>query len=113
MNRECNHPTCGDTCRREVKEKKLYKIQPYSKSRQVVNRLYNARARIFRNNNPVCVINSPVCTKYTEGVHHRKGRGKYLMDERFWMPACNRCNGYIEDHSLWAQENGFKESKFN
>lgn len=111
MSRECNHPTCGDKCRRPKKEKKIYRLQPYSKTRKELNKVYDPEAKQFRKDNSICAINSPVCTKVTQGVNHKKGRGKYLMDKSTWEPACNPCNGYCEDHTEWAIENGHKESR--
>lgn len=114
MNRECKHPTCGVICRRERKVKKRYRIPRYSKKREQLNKVYDARARLFRKANPQCKIMAPGgCTGKTQGVHHRKGRGRYLLDESTWIPACNYCNGYVEAHPAWAVENGFKESKYS
>lgn len=91
------------------KERKVYKIATYSKKRQAVNKLYDPLAKKFREENPKCAIKSPVCTKRTQGVNHKKGRGKYLLDVSTFEPACNACNTYCEDHPLWAIENGHKE----
>ncbi len=76
-----------------------------------VNVVYNAEAKKFREENPLCRINSPVCTRNTQGVHHVKGKPttELLLEKKFWLPACNPCNGYIEDHSQWAKDNGFKK----
>lgn len=126
MERECNHPTCGQTCRREKKAKKIYtlkrtaikkkpyKIRKYSKKRQKTNRNYDVRARLFRIANPLCKINSPVCTGLTQCVHHLKGKAttELLIDEQWWMPGCWACNTYVEDNSDWAFDNDKKLSKF-
>lgn len=110
----CKHPTCEGECRRPKKEKKRYVIPKVSKKRAIVNRLYDVKARQYRKENPYCKIKSPVCTKITEGVHHMKGKATHqlLMDERYWEPACNACNSYVEAFSTWAYENGHKISKY-
>lgn len=113
MSKECKHPTCGETCRRPKKEKRRYRIQPYSKKRLEINKQYDPAARAFRKKNQKCAINSPNCTGKTEGVHHKRGRGKYLMDQSTWLPACNPCNHYVEHHHQWAVDNGFKESRLS
>lgn len=109
--RECNHPTCGETCRRPKKVKKRSYLRPFSKKRQKLNVKYGTRSKVFREENRLCVIKSPDCTLYTQGVHHVCGRATktLLMDERHWLPACNACNLYVETHSEWARENGFKK----
>ncbi len=115
----CNHPTCsGAHCRRPKKEKKMYRIKPVSEKRREINKVYEPRAKAFREANPRCVINSPECRnreaepgkRTTEGVHHVQGKvtTDLLLDESLWLPACNRCNTYIEDHPQWAYANGFK-----
>ncbi len=90
-------------------------IPKISAHHAVLLQTYTPLARQYRADNPLCIINSPVCTRYTEGVHHVKGKtGKnehgepLLNDVRFFKPACNRCNTYIEDHSQWAKDNGHK-----
>lgn len=93
-------------------DKKLVKaIKQYSSKRMLLNKLYDAEARQYRKEHPECAINSPVCTKRTQGVHHVKGRGKYLLDKKYWKPACNPCNHYVEVHHQWALDNGHKESR--
>jgi hypothetical protein len=116
---ECNHPTCsGAHCRRPKKEKEPYRIKPVSLKRKEINKIYGPKAAAFREANPRCVINSPWCKnheadekeKTTEGVHHVKGKHstQMLLDEDYWLPACNPCNNYIESHPEWATANGFK-----
>jgi hypothetical protein len=112
MVKHCKHPTCSATCRRSKPVKKNYRIRPYSKKRQKTNRHYNERAEIFRKANPYCKIIAPGgCTRLTQGVHHKRGRGKYLLDELTWLPACNYCNGYVDTHPEWATAMGFVESR--
>lgn len=96
-------------------DKKPKKLKQFSDKRAKVNVDYNRESREYREANPFCKINSPVCTGKTQGVHHMKGKStiELLMDKRFWKPACNACNGYCEDHSEWAKENGHKLSKHN
>jgi len=112
MSSNCKHPTCFDSpvCRREKKPKKIYRLRQFTPKRQKINVEYNREARQFRNDNPMCRINSPLCTRLTQGVHHVKGKAtiRILMDKKWWKPACNACNGYVEDHREWAAEHGHK-----
>lgn len=126
---ECKHPTCsGPHCRRPKTAKKTYtikrtpikrnpkaKIKAVSERRKEFNKVYSAKAALFRAAHPKCEIQSPVCTHKTEGVHHRKGKINMvlLLDETYWMAACNRCNVYVEQYDEWARAKGFKLSKFN
>jgi hypothetical protein len=111
--KNCKHPTCEGLCRRPVKEKKYYEIPRISKKRLAENKTYTPAVKAYVKANPYCAIKSEVCTKITDAPHHTKGRiGSLLSDERYWLPACNECNLYIEDNDAWARANGFKVSKF-
>lgn len=97
---------------RPEKPKKKYRIARVAKNRIHEMQAYKAEAEWFRKKNPRCAIKSPECTKFTQGVHHTRGRiGELLRDQRFWVPACNCCNRYVEDHDRWARENGWKGSR--
>jgi len=112
MEKECNHPTCGDTCRRPKKEKKRYVIPKRSANRKTEDKIYFELRETFLKQRPYCEINSPVCTGPATCVHHTRSRGIYLLAQNTWMASCHHCNNYIEDHDQWARDNGFKKSKF-
>ena len=97
---------------KKPKEKKIYRLPKVGKKRKIENKSYLPASRAYRTEHPYCVIKSPVCTKWTQGVNHKKGRiGKLLMDKRYWEPACNPCNHYCESHPEWAIKNGHKISR--
>lgn len=96
-------------CRTDGKAPKA--IKPFSKKRQEENKLYFPESRQFVIDNKFCKINSPVCTGKTQAPHHPKGRGKNLRNWKIMIPACNACNGYVEDNDAWAIKNGFKQKK--
>ena len=120
MPKTCNADGCsnrvwgGGYCARHQylrTDKKIKPIANFSEKRKKVNVIYDAESRRFRKDNPDCVIKSPNCTGRTQGVNHKKGRGKYLLDKSTWEPSCNSCNVYCEDHTNWAIDNGHKESR--
>lgn len=51
------------------------------------------------------------CCYTSVDVHHKRGRGKYLLDESTWLPVCRGCHNKIETHPNWAKENGYSESR--
>lgn len=61
--------------------------------------------------NPLCEMTTPACTRIAEGLHHMKGRGANLLDEKYLLRSCNACNLYVELHPLWAIEKGLSISK--
>lgn len=117
--KECGHPTCGKTCRRLIQKKtrtplkrSKKRINPYSKKRAKINRVYSALSKQFVLDNPYCLIKSPVCTGRTDAPHHPEGRlGSKLTDLENCIPSCNPCNLYVEVHDAWAREKGFKRSR--
>lgn len=122
--RECKHPSCGETCGKPKKEKKIYrlkrtplkrkfyKIKKVSEKRKEENKIYSFRRRLFLAARPRCEIQSPVCTYKATVIHHKKGReGDLFLDERFWAASCEQCNLYVEVHDKWARENCYKLSK--
>lgn len=123
MSKKCEKDSCenpqfgGGYCRWHQWcriDKKNSRINQYSQKRQKSNRRYLAAASIFRQNNPICAIQSPECTGQTQEVHHVKGRiGDLLMDQRFWLPCCCLCNRYMERFDSWAREKGFKQSRLS
>lgn len=52
----------------------------------------------------LCRIRSEVCTRDAENFHELVGRaqGGSLVDRRNLVPACQRCNGWIEDNPKMA-----------
>lgn len=128
MPKTCEAPECsynqfgGGYCRnhqwmrkdkKPLKEKKAYKINAESKKKEIENREYNKLARIFKFDNPVCKVNAEGCTGRTTEVHHKKGRGKYLLVVSTWLPCCHNCHHKIEMNPVWAKENGFSISRLN
>lgn len=48
------------------------------------------------------------CGKPTECLHHKKGRGIYLSDERYFMATCTNCNALFEREKAWAMSKGYR-----
>lgn len=120
-NKPCKHILCPDNgpCRRPIQKKNRTplkrsqkRLNPYSRKRAKINRVYSALSKQYVLDNPYCAIKSPVCTGRTQAPHHKRGRiGSNLTDTEHMIPSCNACNGYVEVHDEWARENGFKESR--
>jgi hypothetical protein len=124
--RQCKHPTCGDTCRRPTKEKKLYtikrtpitrkpcKIKPVSKKRSKQNEEYLKQKETRFDPWTECEIKSPVCTFLATVEHHTNGRENerlLIIEDR--KKSCAACNIWIEtsDGTAWAYEHGHKKRK--
>lgn len=120
MPKVCKHSGCtynvfgGGYCRNHQylrTDKKPKPIKQFSAKRQVVNLEYNREAKKFREENPACRVNTSGCTRETTEVHHKKGRGKYLMDKTTWLPVCHNCHCVVEENPNWAKQNGYSSNR--
>lgn len=69
---------------------------------------YTALRKVFLTQHPFCAMKIVgLCTYNATDVQHKKGRGKYYLDTRFWMPACRCCHNWATDHPAEAIELGF------
>jgi hypothetical protein len=92
------------------------KIKKESQKRAKINREeYAPKAAEFVKKHPDCQIKGPECTGASQCVHHKKGKNSTedLLDEKFWMSVCFRCNLTVEQNDLWARQNGFKLSRLS
>ena len=44
-------------------------------------------------------------------IHHKKGRGKYLLDTSTWIQLCRNCHQYLENRPEIAKDLGFSEDR--
>jgi hypothetical protein len=93
-------------------KKKFYRLPQRTKKQAKTVRKLRKKYDAYLEKNPVCAIQSPVCTYHAGTVNHKAGRGENeVLDESTWEPSCYPCNGYVETHDEWAQQNGHKISR--
>lgn len=44
-------------------------------------------------------------------VHHKRGRGRWLLDVHTFLGVCPACHQYIHEHPEWAMKQGYMESR--
>ena len=90
------------------------RIRSVSKKESARKGKYEAKRRPYLEKHPRCEVNAvPECTRVSVDVHHMKGKiGDLLLDERWWMPTCRFCHGYIEDHPAEARQRGWSKSRY-
>lgn len=72
--------------------------------------------REFLKEHPVCGLihlGLDCCTQKATHVHHRRGRGKFLLDEAFLLPVCSICHDFIHRNPKWATEHGYMVSRLS
>jgi hypothetical protein len=60
---------------------------------------------------PDCGINLPGCTRIATEIHHKQGRGRYLLAVFTWVSACRRCHDEVGVHSCQAIKDGHSLSR--
>jgi hypothetical protein len=59
----------------------------------------------YMRNHPKCEVDG--CQNKSTELHHKKGRGEFLSDVRYFMAVCRGCHKKITENPTWAYENGY------
>lgn len=87
---------------------KFTPIPKQSDKRKKEDVLYKTMRIQFLKDYPICFMQVPgQCTTNATDVQHKKGRGKYYLDMRYWGPACRACHSYADTHPEEAFANGW------
>lgn len=78
-------------------------VKQHTKTRKQ-NELYTQQRRKYLADHPWCeVCQSNQATE----IHHKQGRGKYLLLDSTWLPVCQACHLKIHANPTWAKVKGF------
>lgn len=95
----------GNAQQKAAKGKKPKPIRPVSDKRQALNAAYSILRAQFLKNNPICRARiTGECAHHAADVHHKKGRGPYLLDDSTWLPVCRPCHSWIENNPEEAKK---------
>ena len=89
---------------------------PSGKRKQLLKEYAKLRRR-FLTKHRNCIV-TPLgkpsrCTNPATEIHHRKGRGKYLLSIATWMPLCSSCHRQIHDNPNWARKKEYLLRRFS
>jgi hypothetical protein len=101
-------PKLCQSCSRKY-QKPINKISEHHK--ETLDEYKIAKEEYFKKNLRICKVRGPNCTpRQNINIHHMKSKAykELYLNTDFWLPCCNNCNSYIEEHSEWAYEKGFK-----
>jgi hypothetical protein len=88
-------------------------MRKVSKKLAKEHREYSKLRKEWLTERPMCQAKIHRCTLKSTDVHHKKGRGVYLLDTNTWLSVCRSCHNWIETHPEDAKELGFSISKIN
>lgn len=101
---------------KQAKPFKAYRtkeIKKVSTRQQKLLTIYTVQAKLYKKNHPICKAQVMCSGALTEDVHHRRGRGEYLLDESTWLPCCRRCHEWIEVNPKQAKALGLSDSRLS
>ena len=96
------------------KEKKLMAKKPINKksSRQEkLDTLYSTLREYYLKSNKFCKAKLPGCQINATDIHHKAGRGTFMLDESTFLAVCRICHGQIEEDPVMAKAMGFSLSR--
>jgi hypothetical protein len=128
MPKTCKHENCkynvfgGGYCRmhqsyrtdkKPTKIKQTGRIRPISGKQRIKNQDYSKLREVFLKGHPLCEAKLCNCEKIATDVHHKKGRGVYLLAIETWLAICRTCHQWVEEHPDEAKQKGLSDSRLN
>ena|ERR1051326_6271053 len=113
--------------KRERKERRRFqRIKTASPTKKLEDEIYREKRRAFLAKHPFCQVRvkpdgeiaprysqHPICGEPSGEVHHVRGRGRWYLDEKYWLATGNSftCphHAWITSHGNRAEELGYKE----
>ena len=99
--RECNGAGCSVCDQRGwmIKPPKpRTKIKPIKNGRSNLNKQYLVARREFLTSHPRCQVLQPhggPCGAEATECHHRRGRGRYYLDQATFLACCQSCHSLL------------------
>jgi hypothetical protein len=96
----------------KAKPAKKQFIAPFSDKKSKENAAYSALRKVYLLQHPLCAGKIPdVCTTVATTCHHKRGRGKYLLQTDTWVQLCMGCHDFVERNVEYAYEHGLSEPR--
>ena len=86
-------------------------MRKVSKKLEQQQREYSKLRKTWLTNTPMCQAKIYNCTLKSTDVHHKKGRGKHLLDITTWLSVCRNCHNWITENGKEAIELGLSSSR--
>lgn len=98
--------SCWNEIKSTVSKKTVVKKSLKKKSTKLekLEALYSILRKIFLEQHPFCKAKLPGCTISATDIHHKAGRGNYLLDTSTFLPVCRTCHNIIETNPEMARK---------
>ena len=92
----------------------IKKVKTDQQIRQAkLNAAYLVLRKVFIKAHPICQGRIKCAGSLATEVHHKRGRGEYLLDARTFLALCSECHHFCEMHPEFAKALGFSEDRLN
>ena len=98
------HKTSGV---RQTSAKKRTPLSPRSPKQRRIEAAYDVLRKKYLEAHQMCEAHLGGCSTYATDIHHKAGRGQYMLDDTTYLAVCRTCHQYIELHPIEAKEMGF------
>jgi hypothetical protein len=108
------HPESRKTELERRKEKKLLAKKPLNKKsskQEKLNAIYLLLRADYLKANRFCKAKLSGCQLNATDIHHKAGRGKFMLDQSTFLAVCRICHNQIEENPIMAKEMGFSLSR--
>ena len=86
-------------------------LKKKSSKQQKLDALYSVLRESFLKANPYCKARLLGCQINSTDIHHKCGRGKFMLDSTTFLSVCRICHNQIEENPIMAKAMGFSESR--
>jgi hypothetical protein len=76
-----------------------------------LEQLYSKLRKDYLESHITCEARLPGCSVNATDIHHKKGRGPFLLDIASWISVCRSCHTWIELNPNEAKELNLSEQR--
>lgn len=82
-------------------------LAPRSSRQKKLEVAYSTLRKAYLKDHGMCEAHLNGCSTYATDIHHKAGRGAYLLDSTTYLAVCRSCHQWIELHPIEAKEMNF------
>jgi hypothetical protein len=88
-------------------------LSPRSPKQKRIDAAYTVLRKTYLDAHGMCEAHLDGCGTYATEIHHKSGRGEYMLDQSTYMAVCRNCHNWIENNPAEAKRLGFSNNRLN
>ena len=88
-------------------------LSPRSPKQKRVEAAYAVLRKSYLDSHNMCEAHLGGCGTYATDIHHKSGRGEYMLDQSTYMAVCRNCHQWIELNPTEAKKLGFSNNRLH